>query len=53
MLIDLTAFTAGTFQVEPLVELDIQEVLVESKLPASIEVDITSPLEATATPSGD
>ena len=51
VLIDLTDYTAGTYQIEPLVELDVQEILVESKLPASIEVGITSPLEASATPS--
>lgn len=53
VLIDLTDYTAGTYQVEPLVELDVQEVLVESKLPASIEVEIVSPGEATPTPAGN
>ena len=51
VLIDLTDYTYGLYQLEPLVELDVDELLVESKLPASIEVEITSLDEATATPT--
>lgn len=41
VIIDLTDYTEGTYQIEPRVEVDVDDVLVESKLPASIEVEIT------------
>jgi len=50
VLIDLSAYTEGTYQVEPLVELDVDGVLVESKLPASIEVEIRLAAQATSVP---
>jgi len=46
VLIDLSDYTEGVYQVEPLVELDVSGVLVESKLPASIEVEILPITEA-------
>jgi YbbR domain-containing protein len=51
VLIDLTDFTEGVYQVEPRVELDSSEILVESKLPASIEVEILTVDAATITPT--
>ena len=51
VLIDLTDYTTGLYQVEPLVELDMEDLLVESKLPASIEVEISNPADGTATPT--
>lgn len=50
VLIDLSAYAEGTYQVEPLVELDVDGVLVESKLPASIEVEIRLAAQATTVP---
>jgi YbbR domain-containing protein len=50
VLIDLTDYTEGVYQLEPLVELDVNGILVESKLPASIEVEILPVTEAAATP---
>lgn len=50
VLIDLTDYVEGVYQLEPLVELDVTGILVESKLPASIEVEILPLVEATATP---
>jgi len=41
VIIDLSDYTEGTYQIEPRVEVDVEDVLVESKLPASIEVEIT------------
>jgi len=41
VLIDLTNKTPGIYQVEPLVEINIPDVLVESILPATIEVEIS------------
>jgi len=41
VLIDLTDYTEGTYQLEPMVELAIPGILVESKLPEIIEVTIT------------
>ena len=50
VLINLANYTEGVYQLEPLVELDVIGILVESKLPASIEVEIIPIVEATATP---
>jgi len=50
VLINLADYTEGVYQLEPLVELDVTGILVESKLPASIEVEILPVVEATATP---
>ena len=41
VLIDLTDSEEGVFQVEPSVEINIQNVRFESLLPAAIEVEIT------------
>jgi YbbR domain-containing protein len=46
--IDLTGLTTGTYQVSPSVSVGKQDVLVQSILPGTVEVIITS--EATATP---
>jgi len=43
IFIDLTDFEEGTYQLEPSVEINIQGVLVQSLLPATIEVEL-SPL---------
>ena len=51
VLIDLTDYTEGVYQVEPRVELDSSEILVESKLPASIEVEILAMDAVTTTPT--
>jgi len=45
IFIDLTNFEESTYQLEPSVEINIQSVLVQSLLPATIEVEIT-PLTA-------
>jgi len=45
IFIDLTDFEEGTYQLEPSVEINIQGVLVQSLLPATIEVEL-SPLKA-------
>ena len=50
VLINLADYTEGVYQLEPLVELDVTGILVESKLPASIEVEILPVVEPTATP---
>jgi YbbR domain-containing protein len=50
VFIDLTNYTQGTYQIEPMVELDATGVLVESKLPASIEVEIQPAPSVTITP---
>lgn len=50
VFIDLTNYAEGTYQIEPMVELNVTGVLVESKLPASIEVEIQVAPKATATP---
>ena len=50
VLINLADYTEGVYQLEPLVELDVTGILVESKLPASIEVEIMPVVEPTATP---
>jgi YbbR domain-containing protein len=50
VLINLANYTEGVYQLEPLVELDVTGILVESKLPASIEVEIMPIAGATATP---
>ena len=50
VLINLADYTEGLYQLEPLVELDVTGILVESKLPASIEVEILPGIKATATP---
>lgn len=42
VLIDLTDKTLGIYQLEPQVEINIPDVLVESILPATIEVEISS-----------
>jgi len=44
IFIDLTDFEEGTYQLEPSVEINIQGVLVQSLLPATIEVEL-SPLK--------
>ena len=41
--IDLTDAEQGTYQLEPSVEINLQGVLVQSLLPASIEVEIALP----------
>lgn len=48
VVVDLTNFTPGTYQMDPQVEVDIPGLLVESILPATIEVEI-QPIP-TATP---
>jgi len=45
IFIDLTDFEEGTYQLEPSVEINIQGVLVQSLLPATVEVEL-SPLKA-------
>ncbi|MDK2981154.1 MAG: hypothetical protein PWQ55_1501 [Chloroflexota bacterium] len=50
VLINLGDYTEGVYQLEPLVELDVTGILVESKLPASIEVEIMPVAGPTATP---
>ena len=45
--VDLTDFEEGTYQLEPAVEINIQNVLVQSLLPKTIEV-VISPLTADA-----
>jgi hypothetical protein len=50
VLINLAGYTEGVYQLEPLVELDVTGILVESKLPASIEVEIMPVAEPTAAP---
>jgi YbbR domain-containing protein len=50
VLINLADYTEGVYQLEPLVELNGTGILVESKLPASIEVEILPVVEPTATP---
>jgi len=44
IFIDLADFEEGTYQLEPSVEINIQGVLVQSLLPATIEVEL-SPLK--------
>ena len=41
IFIDLTDSEEGTYQLEPYVEINIQDVLVRSLLPATIEVEVT------------
>jgi YbbR domain-containing protein len=48
VLIDLSGFTPGTYQVVLKVEVDYEDLLVESILPAEIEVEIR--LVASPTP---
>ncbi|BBB47544.1 CdaR family protein [Pelolinea submarina] len=50
VLINLSDYTEGVYQLEPLVELDVTGILVESKLPASIEVEIMPVVKPTAAP---
>jgi YbbR domain-containing protein len=50
VLINLSGYTEGVYQLEPLVELDVTGILVESKLPASIEVEIMPVVEPTTAP---
>lgn len=45
IFIDLNDFEEGTYQLDPSIEINIQSVLVQSLLPATIEVAI-SPLTA-------
>ena len=45
IFIDLADFEEGTYQLEPSIEINIQSVLVQSLLPATIEVELT-PLTA-------
>jgi len=41
IFIDLADFEEGTYQLEPSIEINIQSVLVQSLLPATIEVELT------------
>ena len=41
IFIDLTDYEAGTYQLDPSVEINIQGVLVQSLLPATVEVEIS------------
>lgn len=50
VIIDLSDASEGLFQMEPIVELDLMGILVESLLPASIEVEVLSIASATRTP---
>lgn len=47
VILDLTDLAPGTYQLNPRVEVDIPEILVESILPESIEVSISVPPTAT------
>ncbi|NMB61475.1 MAG: hypothetical protein GYA18_03955 [Chloroflexi bacterium] len=47
VILDLTDLAPGTYQLNPRVEVDIPEILVESILPESIEVNISVPPTAT------
>jgi YbbR domain-containing protein len=47
VILDLTDLVPGTYQLNPRVEVDIPEILVESILPESIEVTISIPPTAT------
>jgi YbbR domain-containing protein len=47
VILDLTDLAPGTYQLNPRVEVDIPEILVESILPESIEVNISIPPTAT------
>jgi len=47
VILDLSELTPGTYQLNPRVELDIPELLVESILPETIEVVISIPPTAT------
>jgi YbbR domain-containing protein len=40
IVIDLTGFEEGKYQLEPSPEINVQEVLVQSLLPAAIEVEV-------------
>ena len=51
VILDLTNYEVGTYQVEPQVEFDIPELLVESILPSAIEVTISTP--TTPTPNSN
>lgn len=50
VFIDLTNYVEGIYQFEPMVELTITGVLVESRQPEIIEVEITPLVEPTPTP---
>jgi YbbR domain-containing protein len=47
VILDLTDLQPGTYQLNPRVEVDIPELLVESILPETIEVIISIPPTAT------
>jgi len=48
--LDLTGLTRGTFQLNPTIELRIAEIRVESILPGSVEVRLSTARPPTATP---
>jgi YbbR domain-containing protein len=50
VLFDLTGYTEGIYRLEPLVNIAIPGILVESKLPEFIEVVITPITQVTAQP---
>lgn len=49
--VDLTGLSAGTYQISPKVEILISNIIVESILPNTVEVVITSLTPSTPTPS--
>lgn len=49
--VDLTGLTAGTYQISPKVEILISNIIVESILPNTVEVVVTSLTPNTPTPS--
>jgi len=50
VMVDVTGLTAGTYQLTPNVEIAIQNLRVESILPETVEVVISSALSPTPTP---
>ena len=50
VMVDVTGLTAGTYQLIPNVEIAIQNLRVESILPETVEVVISSALSPTPTP---
>jgi len=44
VFLDLTDFEAGTYQLEPAVEINVANVLVQSLLPSTIEIDLAPPV---------
>lgn len=47
IILNLSNYEPGIYQVEPVAEVDIAELLVESILPAAIEVTISVPVTPT------